>query len=163
MTNNNQISIIRVGQKEYLDFCHLLEWRRTGQEKNDISAYKEERIGEFFKKHNILDSDMFYIFAAKIEEKFVGYITATLIPKPDPRLGTLYVDELWVAEAYRRKNIAKMLMDEVFKLSKEMNMWKVRLYVEEDNIVARNFYKKVGFSEINTAIFCEKSNEEIIV
>lgn len=157
MTADQNFSIVRIGHKEYLDFCKLLEWRRTGKEENNISAYEDEKLNNFFEKYNILDSDMFYIFAARTNEKYIGYITAAIIPKPDPRLGTLYVDELWVAETYRRKNIAKLLMDEVFQISKKMNMWKVRLYVAENNDIARNFYKKVGFSEINATIFCEKS------
>ncbi len=157
MTESKNISIVRIGEKQYLSFCHLLEWRRTGEELNTISAYEDRKVNDFFEKYNILDSDMFYIFAARTEGKLVGYITVTLIPKPDPRLGTLYIDELWVSDAYRRRNVAKRLMNEVLKLSRKMNMWKVRLYVEEDNEAARNFYKEVGFSEINTAIFCEKN------
>lgn len=152
---NKEISIIRVGEEDYSSFCGLLEWRRTGSEQKDLSFYDNNEMDDFFKKFNVLNSDTFFIFAAKAEDKYVGYINAVLIPKPDPRLGVLYVDELWVPESYRKEGIATLLMDEVFKLAKELNVWRVRLYVSTCNDAARNYYKKVGFSENDDCKFCE--------
>ena len=142
---NKKISVIKVREEEYLNFCRLLEWRRTGIEQIDSSYYKSIKLESFFKKYNVLNSDTFFVFAAKAEDKYVGYINAVLIPKPDPRLGILYVDELWVPEPYRQEGIGRLLIKAVFKVAKELGLWRVRLYVGTWNDVARDFYKKVGF------------------
>ena len=156
-----EVSIIRVGEKDYLSFCRLLQWRRTGQEQGDLSYYEDKKSSDFLKKHNILNSDTFFVFAARLEDKYVGYVNTILIPKLDPRVGALYIDELWVPEPYREKGIATLLMKEVFKIAKELDLWRVRLYAGICNEVARNYYKKVGFSEKGNCKWCEVDVKDI--
>lgn len=159
--NEKEISIVRVGKDNYFKFSSLIEWRRTGKEQTDLSYYENIEMENFFEKHNVLNSDTFFVFAAEKGGKFVGYINAVLIPKPDPRLGILYVDELWTPEVYRNEGIATILMKEVFKLAKELRLWHVRLYVGTWNDVARNFYKKSGFLEEGDCKFCEIDVKDI--
>lgn len=151
----DQIQIVRIQAQNYPAFCKLLEWRRTGQKDGDTKAYHSEQVAGFFQTYQILDSDQFFIFAAQYGEEFVGYINAVLIPKPDPRLGILYVDELWVPEVYRRNGIAELLIDEIHQFGKEKNLWRIRLFTETDNLIGRSFYQKVGYQEKGDAIFCE--------
>lgn len=150
-----KIELVRVGAKEYRDFCSLLEWRRTGVENGDIEAYVADELQGFFADYGVLDSGSFFIFAAKVDGRFVGYATAAVIPKPDPRRGILYVDELWVAEPYRLGGIATMLMREALALARTLKLWRVRLYVGMDNLAARNYYRKMGFAEKGDAVWCE--------
>lgn len=154
-TLGKNIDLIRVGQAEYDDFCTLLEWRRTGVENGDTAKYMAEETQDFFTAYNVLDSDTFFIFAAKVDGRLVGYATAVIIPKPDPRRGILYVDELWVAEPYRLGGIATLLMREALTLARKLTLWRVRLYVGMDNLAARNYYRKMGFSEKGDAVWCE--------
>jgi len=153
--SSNEIEIVRVGKDNYDEFCHMIEWRINGKEDGDISKYKGSEMLEFFEKYGTLESDKFFVFAAKKDDKFIGWINAVLIPKPDPRLGILYVDELWVAEEYRNRGTAAKLMEKVYEIAKEMKLWRVRLYVSADNEVGRGFYKKMGFSEKDSCYFCE--------
>jgi len=153
--STSNISIVRVDKTNYDKFSSLIEWRRTGNETSDLSYYKNDKMDNFFDKYNVLNSDTFFIFAAKLDNKFIGYINAVLIPKPDPRLGILYVDELWTAPKYRNYGVASILMNQVLALSKELNLWRVRLFVGSDNNVARNFYKKAGYLETDDCICCE--------
>ncbi len=152
---NDTISIVTVNKDNYLEFSKLLEWRRTGIEKEDFKGYEGKEQADFFQEYNILNSKFFFIFAAKCDGKLVGYINAIMIPKPDPRLGVIYIDELWTAPAYRKRGIAEKLMKKAINLSKELNLWKVRLIVGQENSVARNFYKKMGFCESSKSLFCE--------
>lgn len=151
----DQIKIIQIQEQDYPAFSKLLEWRRTGQEEVDTSHYQTEKVKNFMEQYNVLHSDQFFIYAAKVEDKFAGYINAILIPKPDPRLGIMYVDELWVPEMYRRNGIAELLMNEVFRKSKELDLWRVRLVTDTYNQVGRNFYQKVGYQEKGETVFCE--------
>lgn len=157
----NEIEVVRIGRDNYDEFCRMIEWRVTGKEGADISKYKEAEQKEFFERYGTLNSDRFFIFAAKEDYKFIGWITAVLIQKPDPRLGVLYVDELWVGEEYRNRGAAAKLMEKVFKVAKEMKLWKVRLYVSADNEAGRGFYKKMGFSENDYCYFSEVAVRDI--
>ena len=56
---------------------------------------------------------------------------------------------------FRGAGYASMLMDEVVRLSKEMKLWKVRLYVSSGNEVARNYYRKNGYTEVDDCQCCE--------
>lgn len=153
--SQDQIKIIQIQEQDFPAFSQLLEWRRTGQEEGDATNYQTEKVMNFMDQYRVLKSDQFFIYAAKVENKLVGYINAILIPKPDPRLGTMYVDELWVPEIYRQNGIAELLMKEVFRKSKDLDLRSVRLYVDTYNQVARNFYQKVGYQEKGDSIFCE--------
>jgi ribosomal protein S18 acetylase RimI-like enzyme len=133
----------------------MIAWRVTGKESGDISSFKQPETDEFFSRYNILNSDTFFIFAARHRDRLVGWITASLIPKPDPRLGTLYIDELWVSEKYRKKGVASELIKHVMIPARTMELWKIRLIVNSDNDSARALYKKMGFEEKDTCLFCE--------
>jgi len=149
------ISIIRVTKENYSLFTELIEQRRTQKKSNDLSYYENNDMKKFFEDYHILESDTFFIYAAHMDNQFVGYINVVMIPKPDPRKGMLYVDELWTIPEYRRYGVASLLMNEVFKLGEQLNLWKVRLYVGDDNDVARNYYKKMGFEETDLCWTCE--------
>lgn len=155
-----KIELARIGEKEYRDFCSLLEWRRTGVENGDVTSYVSDELQTFFADYNVLESGTFFIFAARVDGRFVGYATAAVIPKPDPRRGILYVDELWVAEPYRLGGIATMLMQEALSIARSLKLWRVRLYVGMDNLAARNYYRKMGFAEKGDAVWCEYELED---
>lgn len=158
-----KILIKRVTENNYKQFTKLIEYRRIGKDTLDLSYYENQDMIKFMNEYHILDSKTFFIYAAEVNQTFVGYINAVLIPKPDPRKGMLFVDELWTLPEYRREGIASQLMKEVFKKAKELNLWRVRLYVGEDNPVARNFYKKMGFQETDLCETCEVNISDIIL
>ncbi|MBS3950953.1 MAG: GNAT family N-acetyltransferase [Peptococcaceae bacterium] len=63
--------------------------------------------------------------------------------------------ELWTANEFRRRGVAELLMEKAIETARELQLWKVRLYVGTDNPAARGFYKKMGFVEDDTeAMFC---------
>ncbi len=102
-------------------------------------------------------TENFFIYAVQHREELVGYVSVVFIPKPDGRIGTLYVDELWVLEEFRRRGLARCLMDEVIRLGYQLNAWELRLYVNETNQTARNFYQSIGMTETTHALYCVKS------
>ena len=156
-----QVEIVRIGPADYAAFSALLEWRRTGREGVETTRYQTEQLQQFMQQYRVLDSDMFFIYAAKVDGNLVGYINAIIIPKPEPRLGTMYIDELWTAPQYRGMGIAGQLLAVVTRLAKQLNLWRVRLYVSTDNDAARTCYRKAGFVEKGDCLFCEVDVAEI--
>lgn len=157
----NQVEIVRIGPADYGAFSALLERRRTGQEEVETVMYQAEHLQQFMQQYRVLDSEIFFIYAAKVNDKLIGYINAIVIPKPDPRLGIMYIDELWTAPRYRGMGIAGMLLEEVNHLAKQLGLWRVRLYVDTDNDSARTCYRKAGFVEKGDCLFCEVDVAEI--
>lgn len=151
----NDLQIARVGSDEYAAYCSLLEWRRTGDPAADIGRYQDEQFQQFLQERRLLESDSFFIYAARQDGRFVGYVNAALMPKPDPRRGSLYIDELWTAPPYRGRGIAGQLLQRTIRLAEQLRLWRVRLYVNADNDSARACYRKVGFREQEDCLFCE--------
>ena len=143
------IEIIRMTNAKHEEQLKMCLWRGKGEEP-DMKNLTEKEHSYVEKSLNSgcqLDGDYFYVHAAKVDGKFVGYINSVMIPKADSRKGTLFIDELWVAKSYRRMGAAKLLMDEVIRLGEELGVWKMRLTVDLDNPGARKLYKDYGFSE----------------
>ncbi len=42
-----EVSIIRIREKDYSTFCRLLNWRRTGREQGDLSYYEDGKSKDF--------------------------------------------------------------------------------------------------------------------
>ncbi len=86
----------------------------------------------------------------------LGYATACLIPKPDARQGTIYVDELWVAPPHRRRGIARTLLKAMEEVGRDLDLWRMRLYVAEDNQAARALYRHCFGEEESRTFFYDK-------
>jgi ribosomal protein S18 acetylase RimI-like enzyme len=146
------MEIVRVDENDFEDLAKLLNWRKTGAyiENFDWTSFLSDELSD------MISSGIIWIYAAKVGDRFVGYVSSAKIPKPDKRKCTIYIDELWVAEEHRKKGIAKRLLNKVFEETKHIETWKVRLVVNNDNISARRLYRSLGFDE-KPAVFCEKS------
>jgi ribosomal protein S18 acetylase RimI-like enzyme len=146
------MEIVRVDEGDFEDLARLLYWRKTGTytENFDWSSFLNDELSD------MISSGIIWIYAAKADGRFVGYVSAAKIPKPDNRKCIIYIDELWVAEEHRNKGIAKKLLKKVFEESKHIKAWKIRLVVGRENTAARSLYSSMGFKE-KAAMFCEKS------
>lgn len=101
-----------------------------------------------------LHSDHHWLFLARREGRPAGYALAVRIPKADERLGFLFVDELYVLPAYRRRGVGRALLVEIQALARRLGLAGVRLLVRPGNRPARRLYRAAGFRE-SAAVFCE--------
>lgn len=62
--------------------------------------------------------------------------------------GETHLTNIAVAESYRRKGVAKRLLDAIFAEAREAGSEAVFLEVRESNTGARNLYEQCGFSEL---------------
>lgn len=58
---------------------------------------------------------------------------------------TLYIENLFVSESFRRKGIGKLLIKKVIELSRQKNFRHLELETQNTNVPAIEFYKKQGF------------------
>jgi ribosomal protein S18 acetylase RimI-like enzyme len=83
----------------------------------------------------------------------VGYVTTVRIPKADDRIGVLYIDEIYVLKAHRRRGIGSVLVQEVCRIGQELGLWRVRLHADENDPGICAFYEANGFRHSGNGFF----------
>lgn len=68
---------------------------------------------------------------------------------------SLYIDDIYVQEKYRKNGIGKRLIERVFELAKNENCKKVRWQVSNWNKNAIEFYQKLGASVDGVELNCD--------
>ena len=103
----------------------------------------------------VREKEYFNCFVAENEKKeIVGYAAYffsyyTWIGK------SLYMDDLYVKEKYRKKGVGKKLLESVINLAKKENCHKVRWQVSNWNKNGQEFYKKIGAEIGDTELNCD--------
>lgn len=77
---------------------------------------------------------------------FVNFSTFNLKPY-------LYIHDIVVLTEFRGQNVGRKLLEHLIKSSEERGFCKVTLEVREDNVVAQNLYKHLGFGETEPNMF----------
>jgi len=149
-------TIEKINENNYGMFEDLTFIRKHGREKTAEELALPRDYAEVFKT---LANENLYIFAAKTEGKFVGYVSAVYIPKVgSPKApGHFFIDELWTQPEFRQSGIAYALMMQAEAASRESGAIGMRLYTGIDNTSARALYEKCGYKTIGCdACFLEK-------
>jgi GNAT superfamily N-acetyltransferase len=152
---NIEFTIERITRENYHLFDDMVNWRINGNEltKEEKEANNKLDFSELYKE---LEHSGFYAYGALCDGRFVGWITMMYTPKIGRgrwKRGVLYIDELWTAPEFRGKGIAKALMKKAFDCQKDTGAVEVRLYTGEDNIIAKELYKKCGLQVMGKAVF----------
>jgi GNAT superfamily N-acetyltransferase len=75
---------------------------------------------------------------------------------------SLYLDDLYVLEPYRRHGIAAALLDELFEIARKERCNRVRWQVLDWNEHAIRFYKKIGATFDNEWVNCDYDRKGIM-
>ena len=145
--------IERIDAKNYPLFDDMVFWRQKGFEREPSQASVSEQMQKELANPNL------YVYAVKVENRYVGWISLVYIPKIGSRWkghGHVYVDELWVEPSFRGRGYAKALMKKADELKIELQATGIRLYVNVNNPAARQLYETCGYREDGQAYFMEK-------
>lgn len=146
------MNVVRVTKENYEQFSKMVYYR---QHKKDGYGDSLELV------MNELENPNLYVYALDLDGLYVGWISCVYIPKVSKWKGHghVYVDELYVEDAYRHLGYAKALMAKADELCVNLNAHGVRLYVNIENDVAKQLYESCGYKMDGTAYFMEKNNE----
>lgn len=153
---NIDLQVTRITQENYHMFDDMIYWRvnRKERSKKEKETNKQKNFEAAYRE---LAFNGFYVYAAMLENRFVGWITCLYMPKIGRwNSGVIYIDELWTVPFLRRKGIANALMQKALDCQKETGAERIRLYTNLDNIPAQELYKKWGLRIKETAVFMEK-------
>ena len=97
-------------------------------------------------------------FVATYAGEIAGYVGAHNV------LGEVYITNVAVFEKFRRKGVAKKLIDALLETAKAENGNFVTLEVRESNIPAVSLYEKCGFEKVGERKnFYEKPRENAVL
>ena len=97
-------------------------------------------------------------FVATCAGEIAGYVGAHNV------LGEVYITNVAVFEKFRRKGVAKKLIDALLETAKAENGNFVTLEVRESNIPAVSLYEKCGFEKVGKRKnFYEKPRENAVL
>jgi diamine N-acetyltransferase len=104
----------------------------------------------------IAEKDHFQAFVVEYNADIIGF--ATFFFTYYSWSGkALYLDDLYIASAYREQGIGSQLLNTVIELAKKEQCRKVRWQVSGWNTNAISFYKKLGAIIDDTEINCDLS------
>ena len=78
---------------------------------------------------------------------------------PQLKNDELFISNLAVFKEYRRMGIASRLLEKAEEMAIEQDLDKLSIYLEIENVNAKKFYEKLGFHEVNKAVFPKKYNK----
>lgn len=139
LSENVSVEIITITVREYLS-CELakkiaeLQWQRT-------DWYDSIRYWIYDGKTN---TDCFNVIAQNEYGEVIGRLFC-LQNQTNPKLW--YYGDLFVRSEYRRRHIAKKMLDSAMEILKDKGCEIIRAYVEPDNIPALKLQKNLGFME----------------
>jgi len=79
---------------------------------------------------------------AVVDERIRGYIVAWIVAD-ELHIGTVAVDETW-----RRRGVAKILLEKIFRIANERQCTRAYLEVRRSNESAQKLYERLGFHAV---------------
>ena len=121
------LSVIPIEQRHIKEIARLEEicFSEPWSEEGILEAY---RLGTKF-------------FAAEADKKLIGYIGIKAV------IDEGYITNIAVFPEFRRRGVAKALLNKVFEFAKEKGLSFVSLEVRPSNTEAVSLYEKTGFKE----------------
>jgi ribosomal protein S18 acetylase RimI-like enzyme len=153
----SSIQVVRLGPQQIPLLGALLRAIAVETTPQDPAAPDKAEAGlhQALERYDFSRSDCFWTLLATWNAEPAGYAAVCRIPKADARAGFLFIDELHVRQAYRRRGIARALLAHVEGLAQELGLAGVRLLARPENSAARRLYRSAGFAE-GPSIFYEK-------
>lgn len=113
------------------------------------SAYSEKKLLSELRDNNS------YFYFAYVNEAVAGYLKLNVGSSQTENEGddALEVERIYVAPDYKRRGIGSELINEAIRKASELHKHLIWLGVWEQNQVALDFYKKLGFNKTGKHTF----------
>lgn len=105
-------------------------------------SHHEAAFDEIMKSDVYLSGYMFEYDGAP-----AGYCVTAKTYSPEAGGIVLWVEDLYVREAFRSKGLGRQFFEEIEK-NKDVRLRRIRLEVEEDNVKAISLYERLGFKRL---------------
>jgi aminoglycoside 3-N-acetyltransferase I len=113
---------------------------------DDPASYDAARPSDAY-LHGLLASEMFIALAAVDGDRVVGGLAAYELRKFEQERSEIYIYDLAVAEAHRRRGIATALIENLKQIAVERGAWVIYVQADLDDPPAIALYTKLGTRE----------------
>lgn len=161
---NDEI-IVRRAEKEDLDqFMDLvMRMKRLNGEFDSLFKANEDNIDKIkdYYLSTIEHRDKFVTLVAICKNKICGLVKAEVkdrvsyIPDKEARINDLYI-----MPEFRRKDVGKEMLNKLYEIAREMKIKVISAEFPSLNLIALNFYKKIGYREIDSVYGVDIENSE---
>jgi len=134
----HEIVIDRVNSENFEEFFFLINKLAEYEKLTPPDAEAKARL----KKDGLSTEPRYEAYLGKLGEKAVGYIIFFLTYSSFLALPTLYLEDIFVLEEYRRKGIGQQLFEFCIKQAKDRGCSRIELCVLNWNVPALKFYEK---------------------
>jgi len=136
--------IIRLDSAQ-IDLFHTLN-SLFGEEFDDHNTYTKNRPDNEYVS-SLLSSDSFIALVAIVDSEIVGGLVAYELKKFEQKRSEVYIYDLAVSEAYRRKGVATHLIEHLKPIAKSMKAWVIFVQADYVDDPAVALYTKLGVRE----------------
>lgn len=151
---NDEIVVRRAEKKDIEQFIDLvMRMKRLNGEFDSLFKANEHNLDKIktYYASTIEQKDRFVTLVATCNEKICGLIKAEVKDRvsytPDKEAR---INDLYIMPEFRRKNVGKMMLKKLYEIVKDMNIKVVSAEFPTLNLIALNFYKKIGYREIGS-------------
>lgn len=113
---------------------------------DDHQTYRRDRPDDAWLARQ-LGKEAIILLVAEAEGRIVGGLTAYELPKLEAARSEIYLYDLAVAEAHRRRGIATALIAELQHIAAETGVWAVFVQADYGDDPAIALYTKLGVRE----------------
>ncbi|TAE54254.1 MAG: GNAT family N-acetyltransferase [Nostocales cyanobacterium] len=157
MTSNSDL-IIRFAQPHDSDALFGLIQGLAEYEKLSAAVTGN---AEILKDHLFGERKYIEAIVAEVEGKVVGFALffhnySTFLTKPG-----IYLEDIFVLPAYRRRGIGKSLLNKLAKIAVERNCGRLEWSVLDWNVSAQEFYRNIGADILEDWRICRVSETAI--
>lgn len=157
--------IVRRAEKEDIEqFMDLvMRMKRLNGEFDSLFKANEDNLGNIknYYLSTIEHRDRFVTLVAICKKKICGLVKAEVkdrvsyIPDKEARINDLYI-----MPEFRRKDVGKKMLNKLYEIAREMNIRVISAEFPTLNLIALNFYQKIGYREIGSVYGVDIENIE---
>ncbi len=144
MSSSEAISIRQIGVTEAALMNELSAI--FGEAFDEADTYNSSRPGDDYLTR-LLCSNYFIPLVALVEESVVGGLVAYELLKFEQQRSEIYIYDLAVAAAHRRKGIATALIEELRQIAAARNAYTIFVQADIGDDAAIGLYTKLGLRE----------------
>lgn len=146
---NQKIVFERVVHKNFDDFISMVKKLAEYEKQNPPDNKAEYRL----KKDALHDNPKFEAYLVKEQEKIVGYIIYYMTYSSYLALPTLFIEDIFVLEEWRRKGMGRKMFEFCVHKAKEKGCERVEWCVYNWNTPAIEFYKKLKATRLEKTYY----------
>lgn len=117
-----------------------------GEAFDDRATYTQAQPDDAYLKQ-LLSSGSFIAVAASSEAKVVGGLAAYVLPKFEQARTEVYIYDLAVDAAHRRRGIATAMIEELKRVSRAIGAYVIYVQADHGDVAAISLYTKLGVRE----------------